>query len=102
MPHSQKKTVNIKQKQYCNKFSKDFKNGPHEKNLKKKKIDRGPTPVGPLVETPPANAEDMGSIPGLGRFHIQRSSWARASQLLSPCSRVPGPQLLKPVLEHHS
>ena len=27
---------NIKQKQYCNKFNKDFKNGPHKKkNLKK-------------------------------------------------------------------
>ena len=22
---------NIKQKQYCNKFNKDFKNGPHQK-----------------------------------------------------------------------
>ena len=29
---------NIKQKQHCNKFSKDFKNGPHpKKNIKKKK-----------------------------------------------------------------
>ena len=29
---------NIKQKQHCNKFSKDFKNGPHpKKKLKKKK-----------------------------------------------------------------
>ena len=27
---------NIKQKQYCNKFSKNFKNGPHQQNLKKK------------------------------------------------------------------
>ena len=24
------------QKQYCNKFNKDFKSGPHQKNLKKK------------------------------------------------------------------
>ena len=31
------KNQNIKQKQYCNKFNKDFKNGPHQKNLKKKK-----------------------------------------------------------------
>ena len=31
------KDQTIKQKQYCNKFNKDFKNGPHqEKNLKKK------------------------------------------------------------------
>ena len=29
-PHaSQKKNQNIKQKQYCNKFNKYFKNGPH-------------------------------------------------------------------------
>ena len=27
------KIQNIKQKQYCNKFSKDFKNGPHQKSL---------------------------------------------------------------------
>ena len=31
------KNQNIKQKQYCNKFNKDFKNGPHQKNLKKHK-----------------------------------------------------------------
>ena len=30
-----KKTQNIKQKQYCNKFNKDFKNGPHSKKRKK-------------------------------------------------------------------
>ena len=33
-PHaSQPRNQNIKQKQYCNKFNKDFKNGPHQKNL---------------------------------------------------------------------
>ena len=34
----QPKSQNIKQKQYCNKFNKDFKNGPHlkKKNLSKK------------------------------------------------------------------
>ena len=38
IPHaSRTKNQNIKQKQYCNKFNKDFKNGPHQKNLKKKK-----------------------------------------------------------------
>ena len=31
------KNQNIKQKQYCKKFHKDFKNGPHLKSLKKKK-----------------------------------------------------------------
>ena len=25
---------------------------------------------GPVVKNPPANAGNMGSIPGLGRFHI--------------------------------
>ena len=34
IPHaSQPKHQNIKQKQYCNKFNKDSKNGPHQKNL---------------------------------------------------------------------
>ena len=36
IPHgSGPKNQNIKQKEYCNKFNKDFKNGPHQKNLKK-------------------------------------------------------------------
>ena len=40
IPHaSWPKNQNIKQKQFCNKFNKDFKNGLHQKkkNLKKKK-----------------------------------------------------------------
>ena len=38
IPHAAwPKNQNVKQKQYCNKFNKDFKNGPHQKkNLKKK------------------------------------------------------------------
>ena len=41
IPHaSLPKTQNIKEKQYCNKFNKDFKDGPHPKtkknNLKRK------------------------------------------------------------------
>ena len=36
IPHaSWPKNQNIKQKQYCNKFNKDFKNGPHQKKQKK-------------------------------------------------------------------
>ena len=32
IPHaSRPENQNIKQKQYCNKFNKDFKNGPHQK-----------------------------------------------------------------------
>ena len=34
---------------------------------KKKKQD---FPGGPVVENPPANAGDTGSIPGPGRFHM--------------------------------
>ena len=38
IPHnSQPKDENIKQKQHCNKFNKDFKNGPHPKKKKKKR-----------------------------------------------------------------
>ena len=36
-----------------------------------------------MVESPPANAEDTGSSPGLGRSHMPRSDWAREPQLLS-------------------
>ena len=32
---SQPKNQNIKKKQYCNKFKKDFKNGPYQKIFKK-------------------------------------------------------------------
>ena len=34
------KNQNIKRKQYCNKFNKDFKNGPHQKKSLKKKRTR--------------------------------------------------------------
>lgn len=38
IPHgSCPKNQNIKQKQYCNKFNKDFKRCPHKKSLYKKK-----------------------------------------------------------------
>ena len=36
IPHAveqPKKKQNIKQREYCNKFNKDFKNGPHQKKL---------------------------------------------------------------------
>ena len=36
-----------------------------------------------MVENLPANAEDTGSSPGLGRSHMPWSSWAREPQLLS-------------------
>ena len=31
-------------------------------------------PGGPVVKNPPANAGDMGSIPGLGRSHVPRGN----------------------------
>ena len=35
IPRASYKNQNIKQKQYCNKLNKDFKNGPHQKKKKK-------------------------------------------------------------------
>ena len=43
-------------------------------------------PGGAVVKNPPANAENMGLIPGLGRSHMLQSNEARAPQLLSPCA----------------
>ena len=40
-------------------------------------------PGGTVVESPPANAGDAGSGPGLGRSHMPQSDWAHAPQLLS-------------------
>ena len=40
-------------------------------------------PGGTVVENLPANAEDTGSSPGLGRSLMLRSNWAREPQLLS-------------------
>jgi len=39
----------------------------HQVRIIRKSLD---FPEGPLVKNPPANAEDMGSIPGPGRFHM--------------------------------
>ena len=39
IPHTlQSKHQNLKQKQHCNKFNKDFKNGPHQKNKERERI----------------------------------------------------------------
>ena len=46
---------------------------------------------------PPANAGAMGSILGLGRFHMPWSNPVSASQLLSLNSGAHEPQLLKSV-----
>ena len=54
-------------------------------------------PGGVVVESPPANAGDTGSVPGPGRSHMPRSSWARVPQLLSLRSRAREPRLLSPL-----
>ena len=42
IPHaSRPKNQNIKQKRYCNKFNKDFKNGPHQKTEQNKRRQEG-------------------------------------------------------------
>ena len=43
-------------------------------------------PGGPVLNNSSGNAGDMGSTPGLGRYHVPRSNQARAPQLLSPCA----------------
>ena len=50
---------------------------------------------GPVVENPPANAGDMGSILGLGRSHMPRGNWAHGPQL-SLHSRAHAEQEEKP------
>ena len=62
-------------------------------------------PGGSVVKNLPANADDMGLIPDLQRFHVSWSSWASVPQLLSLCSRAQEPQLqksehLEPVLHN--
>ena len=43
-------------------------------------------PGGPVVKNLPANAEDMGLILRLGRFHMPWDNYACALQLLSLCA----------------
>ena len=67
IPHASRrpKTQNIKQKQYCNKFNEDFKNGPHQKNLKEKNAERWKAPCGQKKE----DAGREGAFPG-GQFGL--------------------------------
>ena len=53
-------------------------------------------PGGAVIENPPANAGDMGLIPGPGRSHTLQSNWACEPRLLSLRSRAHEPQLLSP------
>ena len=54
-----------------------------------------------MVKILPANAGNMGSILGLGRSHMQQSSYVREPQLLSLGSRAQGLQLLKPTCHNY-
>ena len=49
----------------------------------------GDFPGGPVVKNPPANAGDLGSIPGLGRPHTRWGSLACGLQLLKPLHLQP-------------
>ena len=49
-----------------------------------------------MVKSLPANAGDMGSIPGLGRFHMTQGNQAHVPQLLSLHSRACALQQAKP------
>ena len=40
-----------------------------------------------MVESPPADAGDMGSCPGPGRSHVPRSGWAHEPWLQGLCVR---------------
>ena len=53
-------------------------------------------PGGAVVKNLPANAGDMGLIPGPGRCHSLQNYKARAPQLLSLHSRACEPQSLSP------
>jgi len=50
---------------------------------------RWDVPSGTVGKNPPANAGNMGLIPGLGRFHMPRSNEAPVSQLLKPSCLEP-------------
>ena len=41
-----------------------------------------------VVKNLPANAGDLGSIPGLGRFHMPQGNYVSVPQLLNLCSRA--------------
>ena len=48
---------------------------------------------GAVDKNPPANAGDMGLIPGQGRFHMPQSNYAWVPQLLNLLSGAQEPQL---------
>ena len=64
IPHaSRPKNQNLKQKQYCNKFNKDFKNGPHQEKKKKSTF---------FSSTPDLQNQNMSGA-GPRNLHVQPS-----------------------------
>ena len=53
-------------------------------NSQAPRLDGQDFPSGPVDKNLPANAGDMGSIPGLRRCHMPENNSAHAPQLLSP------------------
>ena len=74
IPHaSGPKNQNIKQKRCCNKFNKDFKNGPHQKSLKKKVAEANSTtscqyPAMPSSQRMPLTPAAASPQPQLAEF----------------------------------
>jgi len=56
-------------------------------------------PGGPVAKNLPANARDMGSIPGPGRSHTPQGDQALVSQLLRPSFEAWAPQEKPPQRE---
>ena len=50
----------------------------------------------PVVKNPPANAGDVGTIPGKGRCHMSRDTWFHSPQLLSPWATTTEAHALEP------
>ena len=57
-------------------------------------------PGGSVVKNPPANAGDMDSIPGLGRFHMPGGP-KPITQLLSLCPRAQGATTIEPTCHNY-
>ena len=53
------------------------------------KIKETDFPGSPAVKNPPANAEDMGSIPGPGRFHTFRGATKPVATTTDACTLEP-------------
>ena len=71
MPPVQK-AKNIKQRQYCNKFNKDFKKGPHQKTLKQtnNENDRKGTGICGMIALENPWTEEPGRLQSMGSQRV--------------------------------